>query len=288
MATKAKAKKTYEVIQFYGGQVRVEKVPYGDYTRYRVEGEKSFLLSATRVTGTLDKSRFLIPWATGLVASHVRERVNAGKGPYSIDEIMLIVDEAARKPEEKKVAGGDTGTVIHKFCHDFALAKMTGSATPTLDAIDESTEEGAKALNGINAFLDWYNGNKVEFLAIEQPVYYHCLAAGDGLAGGRVVEYVGVMDALARVNGEVRVIDYKTSKGVYDDQRFQVAAYAKAIASDPSQPYTPDGVSILNFNKETGDLVAAHIPMEEVIHDYAAFVGLYIAASRCAELSKAK
>ena len=82
------------------------------------------------------------------------------------------------------------------------------------------------------------------------------------------------------------VIDYKTSKGVYDDQRFQVAAYVRALANDSRVEKLPDGASILNFNKETGDLIHLDIPLEEVSKDFEAFEGLYRAAARVRELAK--
>lgn len=282
-------KKEYEVLEFYGGKARILKVPYGDAFRFKKEGEKSYLLSATRVTGHLDKSRALLPWACGLVVSHITGYVESAKADsFTRDEILLVATEARGKPEEAKVKGGQTGDVIHDFARDFAKSKTHGTPAPTLDHIDEEDPEGAKALNGINAFLEWYNANKVEFIEAEKEIYYNSLLAGDTKEGEPVIEYIGIIDSVARVNGIVKTIDYKTSKGIYDDQIFQVSGYTKAWNSHfgNDKKLRAEGELILNFNKETGDPMPKEISLEEAKLDFdLGFRGLYYTALRCKQLT---
>lgn len=278
-----------EIFSFYGGKISIEKKKWGQSFRYlRSDTGKGGILSVTGCTKKLDKSDVLIKWAVGLVGSHITGTIEANKAmTFSKDEIFLVVNEALLKPEEGKVKGGLAGDIIHDFAHDFAKAKIAGTALPTIDHLDEKDEVQGKALNGINAFLDWYNSNKVEFIEMEQLTYYNSEYAGDEFVidGQKViVEYFGILDLFARVNGVLEVVDYKTSKGVYSDQRYQVSAYFKAKNSNSDKKNQAKNTLILNFGKETGDLIEKRIPAEEVAKDFRAFIGLQMVATREKEL----
>lgn len=274
-------KKESTFLEFYGGKVRIEKKPWGDHFRFIKEGTKGGLISSTSVTRLLDKSQVLIKWAVGLVGGHITSFLETAKSDsFSREEISLVVGEAVLKPEEKKVAGGEVGDIIHTFAHDFAKAKIEKKKVPSIEHLDESDDKHRQALNGINAFLDWYNNNEVEFIKMEEPVYYNSLIAGDSKEGEPVIEYVGIMDLLARVNGVIKVVDYKTSKGVYSDQRYQVSSYKQAWNSNNDE-LQADSSLILNFGKETGDLIQKDITQAEHQDDFDfGFKGLYLVAVR--------
>lgn len=277
-----------EVFSFYEGKVNIEKKPWGDHYRFvKIETGEGGMLSATACTKKLDKSDILIKWAVGLVGSHIRTHFGESKSEmFSKDEIYLVVDEAVTKPEEKKVKGGQAGEIIHQYAHDFAKAVLSKSSLPTFNHLDEKDEVQGKALNGINAFLTWYNNNHVVFMKMEDVVYYNSFLAGDSKAGEPVIEYVGIRDLFAKVNGQLEVIDYKTSKGIYSDQRYQGSCYWKAHNSNAGKGNKAVGVRILNFGKETGDLIEKFIPSNEVEKDFRAFVGLHMVASREKELDQ--
>lgn len=278
----AKKKESYPTIEFFGGDAVLEcvpdKKPNGEsYTRYRKQGEKSYVLSATRITGKLDKSRPLMIWQGRLIAAHLRGYVEKAKAAHFLkDELFVVIDEALKAPETAKEDAGDVGRLIHEYAHDFAKFKLGKGEEPDLDKFDESNEVHAKALNGIAAFLEWYNGNKVEFLEMEVPYFYNSLLNG---VPGKELEYVGVIDLVAKVNGELEVLDYKSSKGIYSEQRYQVSAYYMAYnAQHPVN--TAKRVRILNFNKETGELIEQAIEREDIAKDFDAFFGLYLVACR--------
>lgn len=272
---------------FYGGQVTIEAKPWGDHYRFTVN-KRSGILSATGVTKYLDKSQALLPWAVGLVGSHVTKSFEARTGiSFSKDEIYLVVAEAILKPEEAKVAGGKTGDVIHDYAHAFAKAVMSESTLPELPNLEHlvDKEEREKALNGINAFLDWYNTHDVEFLEMEKVVYYNSLLAGDTKEGEEVIEFLGILDCLARVNSEILVLDYKTGKRVYTDQRYQLSGYRKAWNSNPdNKAFFAVGSAVLSFSKETGELTVCKISEEESEKDFKAFRGLHAVALREKEI----
>lgn len=282
------------VHSFYGGRVTIEAKPWGDHYRFTkvMNGEKQTgILSATGVTKMLDKSQALLPWAVGLVGTHITSTIQARTcETFSKEEIYLVVGEAVLKPEEAKVAGGKTGDIIHDFAHDFAKAEMTGLTHPKIP-VDKmalfTKEEKDKALNGINAFLDWFNNHEVEFLAMEKVLYYNSLLAGDSKEGEEIVEFLGIMDCLAKVNGTILVLDYKTGKRVYTDQRYQLSGYRKAWNSNPdNKKLFAKGSQVLSFSKDTGDLTVCDISQEESEKDFKAFRGLHAVALREKELEK--
>ena len=280
----AKDKKPNEIVSFYGGRAQVEIQPWGDHFRYKRVGERTGYLSVTAVTKNLDKSHALIPWAVKLVGTHITSFFEASvSNQFSKEEIFVVVAEAVLKPEEAKVKGGTSGDFIHDFAHDFAKSKRDGSTPPTIAHLDQKDETHMKALNGINAFLEWYNANEVEFLEMEKLVYYNSFLAGDSKEGEVVIEFIGILDLLARVNGVVGVWDYKSSKGIYSDQRYQNSAYWKAYNSDNALKAEVGG--ILNFGKETGELIKGEYPTVEVTKDFDfGFKGLYLTTLREKEL----
>lgn len=285
MATKT-PKRPSEFVTFYNGAVTIEKKPWGDHYRFFVDG-RTGIVSSTGVTKYLDKSQALIPWAVGLVGTHVKSTFESRNGDtFSKEEIFLVVQEAILKPEEAKVAGGKTGDAIHDFAHAFALADINDTAYPEVPKLDDMPEEEReKALNGINAFLDFYNNNEVEFLEMEKLVYYNSLLAGDTGPDEPILEFLGILDLLARVNGKVGVWDYKTGKRVYTDQRYQLSAYLKAWNSNPDNASLfAEESGVLSFSKETGELLVFKVTNEESAKDFGAFRGLHAVAMREKEL----
>lgn len=283
----SKPKRPSEFFEFYEGKIVMEKKPWGDFYRFYVDG-RTGVLSATRVTANLDKSRALLPWAVGLVGGHMTTYIeNSTAEHFTKEEIAMVVSEAILKPEEAKIKGGKSGDEIHDFALAFANHKKFGTPLPSIDHLDDKDPEQARALNGINAFLDWYTNNDVEFLEMEKPVYYNSFLAGDTKEGEDIVECLGIMDVLARVNGVVKVMDYKTGKRVYNEQRYQLSFYRKAWNSDPqNKDVFAEKSEVLNFSKDTGELVPLEISTEESDKDFKAFAGLYAVGKREQELDK--
>ena len=275
-----------DTFSFYRGRAVLKKRMYGTAPSFkRVDGSET-ILSITRCTGKLDKSKALIPWAVGLVSTHISSHLESSQAPnFTRDEIVLLLGEAVLAPDRAKEAGADTGSMIHDYAHEFAQMKIDGKkGSPSLKHLDEANEEHQKALNGISAFLDWYNSNDVTFLEMEKLVYYNSFLAGDSGNIEPPIEFYGFTDLVARVNGKLAVVDYKSSKGIYNEQRYQVAAYKKAYSAVVDAP--AEVSLIVNFNKLTGELMTKEIAEEESKLDYDAFIGLYKVACRERTLEK--
>lgn len=71
----------------------------------------------------------------------------------------------------------------------------------------------------ISGFLAWEKANHVEYIKTEET-FYHC-----GL------DYAGTADCVAKVNGELSMLDWKTSRGVFANYVIQDWLYALADES---------------------------------------------------------
>ena len=123
------------------------------------------------------------------------------------EEIALGIKKAYRQKSEGAI---ELGKLVHQWCEDAILWKLGKGEVP---AMPESTQ----ASNAINAFRDWVKQIEVEWIAAEQPLY------------NRKYKYAGTVDAVANVNGEFCVIDFKTSAKIYKEYYLQVSAYCNAI-----------------------------------------------------------
>lgn len=112
--------------------------------------------------------------------------------------------------EAIKARSAEEGTLVHNTIE--SLLKKEPIAIP--DPIKPSIE----------AFMDFYATHRVTPLKIEERII------------SKKHNYAGTIDVLAEVDGEVGVLDIKTSKAVYRDYGMQTAAYIEAFKEDPHLP----------------------------------------------------
>jgi len=129
------------------------------------------------------------------------------------EEYHRILDEAL-----------DIGNYTHEWIEDYINEKP----------IDKPTNPS------IDAFLRWETNYGVKFIDAERKIYCDRF------------KYAGTVDAVAKINGRVCVIDFKTSRKIYKPYHLQVTAYAQAIKRIDGLRKWPLGI-ILRLDKETGE-----------------------------------
>ena len=102
----------------------------------------------------------------------------------------------------------------------------------------ELVEEPIEVRNSINAFRSWVHNNDIEWLEVEKKIYH------------RKEKYAGTLDAVAKIKGQLCVIDFKTSNKIYKDYYLQIAAYAKALEDMYGEPVPV--CYIMRFDKDSG------------------------------------
>ena len=184
--------------------------------------------SVTSIIGQLEKPA-LIAWASNCAVDYVAENIKAIQnpaGPHVVDHILRDARQAFRNAGDK---AKDIGTITHDAIEQYVKA-----------GVDSSESYPEQVQNSLLAFYDWEQKNHVVWEESELTLF--------NIEKG----YSGTCDAVATVNGVRYLVDFKTSKAVYDEYRLQLAAYRAAYnLMYPDRPL--DHVAVLRLDKETGE-----------------------------------
>jgi hypothetical protein len=176
------------------------------------------------------------------------------------DEVEIKnLAEGAKYAFRKSSSDATTiGTIVHQFAEDWLNAELHqgkyGPEKPSLPH-NEKAKESAKK------FLDWLQENEVKPKATEQVVYHPMLG------------YAGTYDLKAEVNGKNLIIDFKTSKGLYEEYDLQATAYLRAEEQrNPDEDL--DGFGLIRFPKDLADFEARIVTdQKEISKNWNAFNG---------------
>lgn len=176
--------------------------------------------SVTSILGCIAKPA-LVNWAAKVEREYVME---AAADLY--DDLspvapkmkrLVFMDTLSRRMgtvkahEKVKARAGEIGSSVHALIEWNLRTELGQKVGP------EPRLEGDEAMHSFAEYEAWRADNEVVPLAIEQVVWH----THD--------RYAGTLDLLARVNGKVAVVDYKTSKGLYDEYDLQISAYGVAL-----------------------------------------------------------
>lgn len=204
---------------------------------YRVNGE--IIPGTTSILGVINKPA-LIAWSAAEAAKYVQEHLLPGKALSAV-EIETLCLEAKAAHRKKKDTAADIGHLTHAWIENY---------------IKDNQEElpiNKEAKNGCQAFLTWLIQNKVDFIKSEQRIY------------SKKYNYAGTLDALAVVNGELTLIDFKTGSGCYPEMGYQLASYQLAFEEEFTETHITKRL-ICNI-KKTGELETKEYPEYEKDRD---------------------
>jgi len=183
---------------------------YPESHRYYVSVDGGRFTPTTGVTtyiGIKDKSRALSMWQQQITADYLFDKLDK-KCKIGEDEIV----EAIMQCEIKKEEAADIGTDIHAWVENYIRFKLKQKGFEEMPDMPTRPE----AVTGVNSFLDWEKAHKVKFISTETPVY--------SLKEG----YVGIEDATFIADDLFCDGDWKSSNGLYNSVRMQLAAYGNA------------------------------------------------------------
>jgi hypothetical protein len=245
-------------------KVAVTKQPGLEYRdsnhSYWLDGKR--ILGVTTICGVLEKPA-LVPWVGKMAAEfllgtrdpfHPDQWLNppaweAGQA-YTTEQIAELATTAGRWHADTKRKAADFGTAAH----DWIEAYIYGEKRPE----PEAPEVKASCA----AFVEWIARHHVEFVEVEWSVT-------DGKVGGK-------LDALALVDGVLRVLDHKTGKGIYMESVIQVGKYHRMASVLTSVPLVARPI-ILHEPKDGSGFAAYELPVSPELcgemfeHLYAAY-----------------
>ena len=182
----------------------------------------------TTILNILEKPA-LVPWASGCAVDYIHDNLKAiqnPSGPHTVDHILREARQAHRLVGDK---AKDIGTITHDAVEQYVKHGK--------DAVGEMSDE---VENSMIAFWDWESKNHVTWEESELTVF------------NTVIGYSGTFDAIAVVNGVRYLVDFKTSKAIYDEYKYQLAAYRAAYnLMHPDKAV--DYVAVLRLDKITGE-----------------------------------
>lgn len=137
----------------------------------------------------------------------------------SLASMASIVDEARTAYRRKSNKAANFGSKAHDWCEKFIKFGMK----------ERPPEEPKEVANSVELFMRWFAKNEIEWLHSEVVV------------GSSEHIYGGKFDAVARVNGRVTLIDFKTSKSIYEvEYGTQLAGYQIAYEEMGMLPVIED------------------------------------------------
>lgn len=214
--------------------------------------ERTWLLSVTAATGMIDKSRVLMKWATNLAKEKMIEDIDEIKkllptsGSSVRNKLVEIIENACNLYNVKREEAATKGSAAHSWIESY------------INGEKPAMPEDENVIASINAFLDWEKQHKVKWLETEQIVY------------SKKYGYVGLFDALAVIDRKTVLIDFKTSKGVYNDYKYQISAYRAAYEEETGKKLSGNSL-IVRFDKETAEFEVHECTAHD--KDFKAFLG---------------
>jgi len=218
------------------------------------------------VTSILDilPKPWLAPWAVKIGAEAATELFNSypseasedGTGDYvplrlvSDGDWERIVKAFKGAHRQKKEAAADTGKMAHNWCEAWAIAQWKQVDPPPMP-----THPEARA--ACETFLEWMMRHNVTIIEAERRIL------------SKLYWYAGTVDIIAWVDGELSVLDIKTSSRISYSMHMQTAAYTQAYEEETGKIIQRRGIIRLPKDGEPFEYRESSDP-----EDLRAFVGL--------------
>ena len=122
----------------------------------------------------------------------------------------------------------NVGTLAHALVHEHLTGKK-------VDLDEYSKKDIDRAENAVISYFEWEKDKKVKVILAEAQL----VSEKD--------QYGGTCDLYAEINGEKCLIDFKTSKALYDEHMYQVSAYKMLLEENG---YPVDKCIIVRIGRE--------------------------------------
>ena len=225
----------YTVQYKHGKDVDLE---YNDEKHtYMVEGKQ--VPAVTRIVDAVSPKN-LTEWAAKAGADWW---LNNYTDDVEMQAIMYDGIRYAHKEISKEAQ--NIGSDVHKWIERHIRSKMDDG-----HLFVEYPDDVKVSMENFHKWLAMADKRGIEWLGSEKKIY------------SKVWNYAGTIDALAKINGELYVIDFKTSAKIYKEYYLQVYGYAQAVHEminwgDDSNKYYPKGMIVrLDKNEDKFQEVA--------------------------------
>jgi len=149
----------------------------------------------------------------------------------------------------------DEAAMIGTLAH-YLVECQLGEIEP--DLVDYTPAQLERANLALGSFNAWLGGHTLKPSIVE------------GQLVSEKYHFGGTIDAYGLLDGVPTLLDFKTSSGIYDEHKFQTAAYWKLLAE---LGHPVKGVRILRISRDGGGLEEHRLSGKEVIAGWKVFAG---------------
>lgn len=153
-----------------------------------------------------------------------------GHYPKGVGFYKWLADKGWNEAEALKVSAGDKGSRVHEALSAILAGQEVRIDSKFVSKLSGREEElSMEEIDCILSFVAW----KASLESFE-PI------AWDITVFSEQHGYAGSIDLVARINGELYVVDFKTSKQVWAEYELQVSAYRQALENGENPLYLPN------------------------------------------------
>ena len=167
---------------------------------------------------------------------------------------------------DKRDEAGESGTLAHSMVEANINGDDPGLVLVAYKYRDPAITHAIKrdAKQAFKSYLNWASMTKLEIVEQEMPMV------------SEKYQFGGCPDAIGEINGELCLVDWKTSNGVYPDYLIQLAAYKQLWEeNNPDRPLT-GGFHLCRFAKSHGDFAHHYYPnLDEAWEQFKLFLKAY-------------
>ena len=192
----------------------------------KVKEETSKKVKAHTIYKHSDGKR--VPGVTTIIGGNLGWKTR-GLMYWAVNEVKKGND-----PFKVRDQAADIGTITHALIE----GHLTGEVM--IDELEYAPKDFEKAEGAFMAYLEWENKHEPVVVATEVPLV------------SDEYRYGGTLDLVAKIDGVLTLVDFKTSKAMYPDHIIQLAAYQELWRE------THDGEvlapSLLRISKDDGSI----------------------------------
>jgi len=140
----------------------------------------------------------------------------AGYYPKGLPFYKWLAQKGWDTAEEIKVSAGDRGSRVHYACEQIDIGKginIEEDKYPS-NLSDELKTLEPLEIDAVISYRDFIEETKPELLCNEMTVF------GE--------DYAGTLDKIMRIDGQIWIVDLKTSKSIWEEQKLQISSYSHA------------------------------------------------------------
>jgi len=170
-----------------------------------------------------DKSNALVTWATGCFEAKAKEYLAKLDTPVEKDLVLAIIEQSKNNYRTVKDAAADIGTAVHDALEMTIKSRADLCPSPTLplETVEGFTQDMVDMANAaIQTGIQYLNDHDIQLVQSETPRWSPYFG------------YVGTNDLIARIDGKLSVLDFKTGKRLYPEVFLQTAAYQMAYQEE--------------------------------------------------------